>query len=108
MAGEDFAFFGRAVPAAFLFLGIRNESAGSVHNLHSPRWAPAHSLPAGAGPARMLWAPALLASVWCSHERRCRARRFTMDESALHIGAALHASLAMEYLAQQRPAKSEL
>jgi IAA-amino acid hydrolase len=35
MPAEDFAFFARAVPSAFLFLGIRNETLGSVHNLHS-------------------------------------------------------------------------
>ncbi len=29
MAGEDFAFIGRAVPACFLFLGTRNESVGA-------------------------------------------------------------------------------
>ncbi|GIL52966.1 hypothetical protein Vafri_8697, partial [Volvox africanus] len=60
MTGEDFAFFCRKVPCALLFLGIRNESAGAVHALHSPK--------------------------------------FTMDESVLHKGAALHATLAVEYL----------
>eukprot|EP00882_Tetradesmus_deserticola_P016803 GHRQ01017967.1.p1 GENE.GHRQ01017967.1~~GHRQ01017967.1.p1 ORF type:complete len:233 (+),score=107.26 GHRQ01017967.1:53-700(+) len=35
MPGEDFSFFTRAVPSAFMFLGIRNESVGSVHNLHN-------------------------------------------------------------------------
>jgi IAA-amino acid hydrolase len=54
------AFYNQAVPSAFVFLGIRNESAGSVHALHSPR--------------------------------------FTLDESALPVGAALHASLAIEFL----------
>jgi len=62
MPAEDFAFFARAVPSAFVFLGIRNESIGSVHNLHS--------------------------------------RGFRLDEGALHKGAALHAALAMEYLAR--------
>ncbi|KAI7846414.1 hypothetical protein COHA_000124 [Chlorella ohadii] len=38
MAGEDFAFIGRAVPACFLFLGTRNESVGAVHGLHTPRF----------------------------------------------------------------------
>lgn len=39
LGGEDFSFYGRAgVPAAFAFLGIRNESAGSVHGLHTPRF----------------------------------------------------------------------
>eukprot|EP00887_Chlorella_sp_A99_P007465 scaffold2.g7465.t1 len=62
MAGEDFSFIARAVPSAFIFLGIRNESAGAVHGLHSPR--------------------------------------FTLDEGVLKTGAALHAALAADYLAQ--------
>lgn len=61
MPAEDFAFFALAVPSTFAFLGIRNETLGSVHNLHS--------------------------------------RNFKLDESALQRGAALHAALAMEYLA---------
>ena len=37
--GEDFSFYGQAgVPAAFVFLGIRNESAGSVHGVHTPQF----------------------------------------------------------------------
>jgi IAA-amino acid hydrolase len=62
MPAEDFAFFARAIPSTFVFLGIRNETAGSVHNLHS--------------------------------------RNFALDEGVLHKGAALHAALAMEYLAR--------
>lgn len=39
LGGEDFSFYGHAgVPAAFSFLGIRNETAGSVHGLHTPRF----------------------------------------------------------------------
>jgi IAA-amino acid hydrolase len=38
MAGEDFSFIARAVPACFLFLGTRNESIGAVHGLHTPRF----------------------------------------------------------------------
>jgi len=38
MAGEDFAFIARAVPAAFAFLGIRNESAGATHGLHTAQY----------------------------------------------------------------------
>lgn len=38
MAGEDFAFIARAVPSAFAFLGIRNESAGAVHGLHTAQF----------------------------------------------------------------------
>ena len=33
---EDFALFADEVPAVFTFLGIRNETAGSVHGLHTP------------------------------------------------------------------------
>jgi len=60
MAGEDFSFITQKVPSAFIFLGIRNESAGSVHGLHTAK--------------------------------------FTMDESALKQGAALHTHLALNYL----------
>lgn len=39
LAGEDFSFYSLGgVPAAFAFLGIRNESAGSVHHLHTPEF----------------------------------------------------------------------
>ena len=37
MAGEDFGFITRVLPAAYTFLGIRNEDLGSVWPLHSPR-----------------------------------------------------------------------
>ena len=60
MAGEDFSFITQKVPSAFIFLGIRNETAGSVHGLHTAK--------------------------------------FTMDESALKQGAALHTHLAINYL----------
>lgn len=63
MPGEDFAFFGMKVPSTMMFIGIRNETLGSVHNLHSPN--------------------------------------FKLDENVLPLGAALHASLAMSYLARQ-------
>ena len=36
MGGEDFAFFCQKMPCTFFFLGIRNETAGSVHALHNP------------------------------------------------------------------------
>lgn len=49
MPGEDFAFFGRKVPATMMFIGIRNETVGSVHNLHSPNFKLDESvLPLGA------------------------------------------------------------
>ena len=49
MYAEDFAFMAEAVPAAFVMLGIRNESAGSVHGLHTPQFRLDESvLPLGA------------------------------------------------------------
>ena len=60
LGGEDFAFYGLKIPTALFFLGIRNETAGSVHGLHS--------------------------------------HNFRIDEEALPIGAAFHASLALHYL----------
>lgn len=49
MGGEDFSFLARVVPATFTFLGIRNETAGSVHNLHTSRFQLDESvLPLGA------------------------------------------------------------
>lgn len=50
-----------AVPGVFTYLGIGNETAGSVHGLHTPR--------------------------------------FTLDETVLPRGAALHAAVAFEFLA---------
>jgi len=38
MAAEDFAFFGQVVPSSFMFVGIRNDTVGSVHNLHRCGW----------------------------------------------------------------------
>eukprot|EP00879_Flechtneria_rotunda_P009680 GHRR01010129.1.p2 GENE.GHRR01010129.1~~GHRR01010129.1.p2 ORF type:complete len:211 (+),score=62.92 GHRR01010129.1:2489-3121(+) len=69
MPAEDFAFFGRAVPSAFMFIGIRNETVGSVHNLHNAK--------------------------------------FRVDESVLPLGAAVHASLAVEYLNKQKGFKRQ-
>ncbi|KAI5061357.1 hypothetical protein GOP47_0023862 [Adiantum capillus-veneris] len=36
MGAEDFSFFAEIIPASFFFMGIKNESYGSVHSLHSP------------------------------------------------------------------------
>lgn len=38
MGGEDFAFIAQRIPAAFAFLGIRNEAMGIAPALHSPRF----------------------------------------------------------------------
>ncbi|XP_028774988.1 IAA-amino acid hydrolase ILR1-like 6 [Neltuma alba] len=60
MGAEDFSFYSEVVPAAFFYIGIRNETLGSVHTGHSPL--------------------------------------FMIDEDALPIGAATHASIAERYL----------
>lgn len=36
MGGEDFALYAQEVPGYFVFLGVRNESLGAVHQLHTP------------------------------------------------------------------------
>ncbi|GJM97611.1 hypothetical protein PR202_ga14548 [Eleusine coracana subsp. coracana] len=36
MGAEDFSFYSQAVPAAFYYIGVRNETLGSVHTGHSP------------------------------------------------------------------------
>lgn len=37
MGAEDFSFITKAVPSCMVFLGLRNETADSVHGLHTPR-----------------------------------------------------------------------
>lgn len=36
MGAEDFSFFSRVIPGGFFFIGMRNETLGSVHSGHSP------------------------------------------------------------------------
>uniref|UniRef100_A0A7N0TPD8 Uncharacterized protein n=1 Tax=Kalanchoe fedtschenkoi TaxID=63787 RepID=A0A7N0TPD8_KALFE len=36
MGAEDFAFYSQVVPAAFFYVGVRNETLGSIHTGHSP------------------------------------------------------------------------
>ncbi|XP_059631801.1 IAA-amino acid hydrolase ILR1-like 6 [Cornus florida] len=38
MGAEDFSFFSEVVPAAFYYIGIRNETLGSIHTGHSPHF----------------------------------------------------------------------
>jgi amidohydrolase len=38
MTGEDFSFFAQKIPATFIRLGVRNESKGIVHGVHSARF----------------------------------------------------------------------
>ena len=50
MTAEDFAYFSQRVPSCFYRLGIRNESRGIVHNLHTPLFdVDETSLEVGAG-----------------------------------------------------------
>ncbi len=37
MGGEDFAHYAQKVPGFYIFLGVRNESIGAVHALHTPK-----------------------------------------------------------------------
>lgn len=36
MGAEDFSFYSEFVPAAFYYIGVRNETLGSIHTGHSP------------------------------------------------------------------------
>ncbi|RWW31727.1 hypothetical protein GW17_00003629 [Ensete ventricosum] len=36
MGAEDFSFYSEMIPAAFFYIGVRNETLGSVHVPHSP------------------------------------------------------------------------
>ncbi|KAB2083124.1 hypothetical protein ES319_A05G243800v1 [Gossypium barbadense] len=36
MGAEDFSFYTEIVPAAFYYIGVRNETLGSIHTGHSP------------------------------------------------------------------------
>lgn len=49
MGAEDFSFYSEQVPAAFYYIGIRNETLGSIHTGHSPYFMiDEHVLPVGA------------------------------------------------------------
>ena len=50
MTAEDFAYFSQSVPSCFYRLGIRNESRGIIHNLHTDQFdVDESSLVTGAG-----------------------------------------------------------
>lgn len=38
MGAEDFSFYSEVIPAAFFYIGIKNETLGSVHSAHSPHF----------------------------------------------------------------------
>ncbi|XP_047329448.1 IAA-amino acid hydrolase ILR1-like 6 [Impatiens glandulifera] len=63
LGAEDFSFYSEVVEAGFFYVGVRNETLGSVHSGHSPH--------------------------------------FMIDENALPIGAAAHATLAERYFHQE-------
>ncbi|KAI4337825.1 hypothetical protein L6164_016195 [Bauhinia variegata] len=49
MGAEDFSFYSQVVPAAFFYIGIKNETLGSFHTGHSPYFMiDEESLPTGA------------------------------------------------------------
>ncbi|KAL6962161.1 IAA-amino acid hydrolase ILR1-like 6 [Sarracenia purpurea var. burkii] len=49
MGSEDFSFYSEVVPAAFFYIGIKNETLGSIHSGHSPHFAiDEDALPVGA------------------------------------------------------------
>lgn len=49
MAAEDFAFYSQIIPGAFFMIGVKNESIGAIHSVHSPYFfLDEHVLPLGA------------------------------------------------------------
>lgn len=38
MGAEDFAYFAQKIPAAFIWIGARNEDKGYVHMMHNPKF----------------------------------------------------------------------
>ncbi|KAI3460572.1 hypothetical protein Pfo_017235 [Paulownia fortunei] len=49
MGAEDFSFYSEVIPASFFYIGIKNESLGSVHSVHSPHFMiDEDALPVGA------------------------------------------------------------
>lgn len=38
MGAEDFSFYSEKIPAAFYYIGIKNEELGSIHSVHSPHF----------------------------------------------------------------------
>jgi hippurate hydrolase len=38
MGAEDFGYYTQQIPGCFFRLGVRNDGAGIVHNVHTPRF----------------------------------------------------------------------
>lgn len=63
MTAEDFAYYSQLVPSCFYRLGIRNESRGIIHNLHTDRFdVDESSLEIGAGLMAWMAAKSLMDS----------------------------------------------
>ncbi|CAL4966737.1 unnamed protein product [Urochloa decumbens] len=79
MGAEDFSFYSQVVPAGFYYIGVRNETLGSVHTGHSPYFMIDEDvLPTGA---------AVHAAI---------AERFLADHASLIGGAASGDDMAEE------------
>ncbi len=59
MGAEDFGFYTQKIPGCFFRLGVKNESAGIIHNVHTPKFnADEKAIETGAG--IMAWMGAAL------------------------------------------------
>jgi hippurate hydrolase len=38
MGAEDFGYYSQVIPGCFFRLGVRNESKGIIHNVHTPNF----------------------------------------------------------------------
>jgi amidohydrolase len=38
MAGDDFSYFARALPATYVHIGCRNEEKGAIYPIHNPKF----------------------------------------------------------------------
>ena len=38
MGAEDFGYYSQVIPGCFFRLGVRNEAAGIIHNVHTPHF----------------------------------------------------------------------
>jgi hypothetical protein len=102
MTGEDFAFITEALPAAYMHLGIGNETLSTTSELHTPTFRIDESVGAS-----IVWiALSYDSDAGSPGAHTCivitmgRALHDVCSVQALHIGAAFHASLALEYLRQ--------
>ena len=38
MGAEDFGYYAQIIPGCFYRLGVRNETKGIIHNVHTPKF----------------------------------------------------------------------